>query len=771
MTEQEIQRRSGASDHRPGSQSISAQDGMQDNRHTAEASKLARTEAHMDRVRRKEEMQSPGIHSPISTSSSVGAHTSTSDRSRYKKERRSPGNNRSPRSPPGSPPLGAHFSAADRARRKEDRLHYSNENQSPNGTRVATLDARVIEAFAVEEDGDGDQNQTAVDERLHALESQIQTMKAGVPAATVAEEKPPFWKRNRYCVLITLAVIIAGGITAIYFLFPKSDPTTTKIDGTDSPMTGSTDSPTVPPTYPPSLDPTTESLLYAPNSAEDCAAIALNKTVDGQESLTVRTFIIFADVSLTLELSDPTEVVQEMALSMQKTLGPRLADCPAVDGRRLQMDGKPMEQNVVGNAVFAADYESEASCDADSPTPCMRVLVMLNLFLKGEVETVSLTNRISSMFGQGDLTGVLGLAAPVVQIQVVSLWDSPPQQWPLSSLPPTDPPSLYNPNTAEACASISFGESVPLQDSFITKWFDIKMDVALTLQLSDLIEVIASIETRMQRFLGPRLADCPQERRLQESIGEDILERKLLIEDHVVGNALFAVEYQADQSCLPSSLTPCIRLLVKLQLFLKGEEDALDLVNRVSTIMGEGGIVDTLGLAAPFNRIEIAVVTAAAAPTLAPTAPYRVVFPEEYYPSLEYRVNLKDPNANGQDSVTFRYTVPRESWVAVGVSPDGSMLGSEVVIGKPLDGTVLKYRLDSKSVSGIVEMESQTLINTSLEQAGGSTVLAYTKILNEPGELSMHIDYPNNIYLTVYGFSNTFGYHQGIATADMPLQT
>jgi len=365
-------------------------------------------------------------------------------------------------------------------------------------------------------------------------------------------------------------------------------------------------------TISPTVAPTTEDLLYGPNSAEDCAAIALNETVDGQEALIVRTIFIDIDVSLTLQLSDPIEAVEEMASSMQETLGPRLADCPG-DGRRLQMDGKPIERNVVGNAVFAADYRPEASCDTDSPAPCMRVHVMLNLFLKGEVETVSLTNRISSMFGQGDLTGVLGLGAPFAQILVVSFWDSPPQQWPPSSLPPTDPMLLYSANTPEECAAIALGESVPFQDAFIIKSFDVRMEVSLTLQLSDLTEVVAEMESRMQRILGPRLADCPNQRRLRVSKGGD-MERKL-IEDHVVGNALFAAEFQPDHICDALVPKPCIRVLVKLRLFLKGEESTLDLVNRISTMMGGGELVDTLGLTAPFNQIQLAGVTTTPAPT------------------------------------------------------------------------------------------------------------------------------------------------------------
>ncbi|CAJ1932037.1 unnamed protein product [Cylindrotheca closterium] len=175
----------------------------------------------------------------------------------------------------------------------------------------------------------------------------------------------------------------------------------------------------------------------------------------------------------------------------------------------------------------------------------------------------------------------------------------------------TNPPSLsplYPRNTLDDCERIARGVDVSLQSELIPKFFDIRMDVSLTLQLSDLSEVVEEMELRIQRILGPRLADCPNARRLRQTDWK----RRLQIETNVIGNARFNAEYQPDQSCDASAPSPCIRVVTKLNLFLKGEEDTLPLANRITSRFGEQELTETLGLTAPFNKIEVVGVTAAA---------------------------------------------------------------------------------------------------------------------------------------------------------------
>ncbi|KAL3939864.1 MAG: hypothetical protein SGBAC_005499 [Bacillariaceae sp.] len=136
--------------------------------------------------------------------------------------------------------------------------------------------------------------------------------------------------------------------------------------------------------------------------------------------------------------------------------------------------------------------------------------------------------------------------------------------------------------------------------------------------------------------------------------------------------------------------------------------------------------------------------------------------------TLEHRLNLADPAANGRDTITIRYTVPQSAWVAVGVSPDGSMVNGEVVIGKPVEQTIRKYKMTARSGSAITEFPENTLINATFAQSGGITTLTYTKILVEDGELAINA-YGDNNFIAAFGSSNTFDIHQGYGSTLVTL--
>jgi hypothetical protein len=110
-----------------------------------------------------------------------------------------------------------------------------------------------------------------------------------------------------------------------------------------------------------------------------------------------------------------------------------------------------------------------------------------------------------------------------------------------------------------------------------------------------------------------------------------------------------------------------------------------------------------------------------------------------------------------------------EGWLGFGISPDGGMVPSEAVIGLPDDGTVLKYDLTSKAESGVVAMsdEKQTLMDTSIEQADGTTIMTFAKIMDED-------QYPlvigDNTCIYAQAGSNTLGYHGGRGSFTLTLQ-
>jgi hypothetical protein len=129
--------------------------------------------------------------------------------------------------------------------------------------------------------------------------------------------------------------------------------------------------------------------------------------------------------------------------------------------------------------------------------------------------------------------------------------------------------------------------------------------------------------------------------------------------------------------------------------------------------------------------------------------------------SFNYKFNAADTRAGGKDTISVVYEAPATGWVACGTSNNGGiMVGSEAVIGLPETGEVFKYNLNEESVSAVVPMSSdkQTLIDASVTQQSGSTILKYTKILEEADEIKINFG-QDNTFLSAWGSSNTLGVH------------
>jgi hypothetical protein len=115
------------------------------------------------------------------------------------------------------------------------------------------------------------------------------------------------------------------------------------------------------------------------------------------------------------------------------------------------------------------------------------------------------------------------------------------------------------------------------------------------------------------------------------------------------------------------------------------------------------------------------------------------------------------------ETLTVEITYQGEGWVGFGISQDGLMPGSQVVIAKP--GEALgpsnpgKYDISARSQDAIVLSSQQTLIDAEFVQPGdGTTVLRFTKALVESGELEISVDGATT-FVFAAGSSNTFGYH------------
>jgi len=102
-------------------------------------------------------------------------------------------------------------------------------------------------------------------------------------------------------------------------------------------------------------------------------------------------------------------------------------------------------------------------------------------------------------------------------------------------------------------------------------------------------------------------------------------------------------------------------------------------------------------------------------------------------------------------------------WIGFGITDaSGSMVGADAIIGNPDFAfedkmSVLKYNIDSFSIDGVVPMEEsmQTLQDSSVTQGWNMTVLSFSKLLKEDGEVEI-LSSGNNKFIWAVGDSNTF---------------
>uniref|UniRef100_A0A7S4S7N1 Cytochrome b561 domain-containing protein n=1 Tax=Ditylum brightwellii TaxID=49249 RepID=A0A7S4S7N1_9STRA len=140
--------------------------------------------------------------------------------------------------------------------------------------------------------------------------------------------------------------------------------------------------------------------------------------------------------------------------------------------------------------------------------------------------------------------------------------------------------------------------------------------------------------------------------------------------------------------------------------------------------------------------------------------------------SFDYTINDDD------GTVTFTVEVAKSNnWISFGTSQNGGMMyGSEVVIGRPAlpegANNPSKYRLGTVmnvKVNGDRLTESQqTLIDPSITSQDGKTILQFTKLLSEPGEIPIDAD-GKNVFVWAYGVdsSSRFSIHTNSGSTEV----
>lgn len=110
-------------------------------------------------------------------------------------------------------------------------------------------------------------------------------------------------------------------------------------------------------------------------------------------------------------------------------------------------------------------------------------------------------------------------------------------------------------------------------------------------------------------------------------------------------------------------------------------------------------------------------------------------------------------------TAAFSLTYEGEAWVALAISTDGLMVGSQAVIGLPDDNEAdpMIYNLNAKDVSGVVPSETQILTESRVVQTNDVTTLTFTVPLDTEG---FKVSSDSVIgFLYAYGSGNTLAYH------------
>ena len=123
--------------------------------------------------------------------------------------------------------------------------------------------------------------------------------------------------------------------------------------------------------------------------------------------------------------------------------------------------------------------------------------------------------------------------------------------------------------------------------------------------------------------------------------------------------------------------------------------------------------------------------------------------------TLFYAVVPSNPAGSGNGLFCGRLEAEDDGWIGIGFSSDGTMYGSQAVIGIPVEATVLKY--DLTSTATLMSEERQTLSGTSITEIDGMMIMKFAKLLTEEGEVPILLGAKND-FIHARGLSE-LGFH------------
>ena len=123
--------------------------------------------------------------------------------------------------------------------------------------------------------------------------------------------------------------------------------------------------------------------------------------------------------------------------------------------------------------------------------------------------------------------------------------------------------------------------------------------------------------------------------------------------------------------------------------------------------------------------------------------------------TLYYSVVPSNPPGSNNGIFCGRLEVTNhDGWVGFAISENGKMADSVAIVGIPEEDTVQKYDLFSY---GANLSDQQTLMGTSIDRVDGTTIMEFTKLLVEDGEVSIKEEGMTNVLLARGG--SELGFH------------
>jgi len=245
--------------------------------------------------------------------------------------------------------------------------------------------------------------------------------------------------RDRRVMLIFFGLLlVATALVTGLLVGPRQEINTkTFLFGTNSPTpVPVTDTPTSSPTF---------YFEFDPPSQEECRRIAAGHAVmNDHEDQILRNFEIQFDVSLSRNSEiENDEILSLLDKALQRTFATSLAGCDEVDYQRM-LRRRLLRKNVVSNASFKSNFRESESCLSASPDICYRMVVTLELYLKGEERINKLLGLITSVFDRESLVDTLGLPPPFHSVLFAAIKSTDPTESPTQA--PTLMPSRNSPN-------------------------------------------------------------------------------------------------------------------------------------------------------------------------------------------------------------------------------------------------------------------------------------------------------------------------------------